>query len=138
MAEAPEAHQRVEHQHVECEAERGMNVREQPPDEPRDGDRRRDREHRRDDALPERAAVQPPLEATRIHQVRALDGSAPLERSPLLERERGDDREEVHREARIGAGSESEVRVIIIDRLRNSRATHRTLAWHAKRWTTTW
>ena len=97
MAEMPKSHQQVKHRHVHQQSECRMDPVREPPHDPGHRDRRYDREHRGKHALPERTAIDALLDATNVDDERAIDRSAPFEGTPLLERERSNDREQVHR-----------------------------------------
>src|SRR5204862_5130110 len=99
VAEAPKAHQQIEHHRIPDEAKQRMNVIRGPPHDNCDGDRRDDGQSRRNGALPCRSAVELAFEPANIADKRALRAGAPPERMPLLEAERREDREQIHRNA---------------------------------------
>ncbi len=97
MAEVTKAHQQVQHRDVDGETGCRVNPIGDPPCDPCRQYGRGDRERRRNDALAQRAAVQPLLDAANVRDVCAFQARPPLERTPLLERERDDDRKQGHR-----------------------------------------
>ena len=97
MAEAAEAHQQVERGHVADEAKERMhdierNSRRRP--RPAPGAHRRER---RDERVLRRPAVQLVLDGARVADEEMLQRRAPMKRAPLLETERREDRDEIHR-----------------------------------------
>ena len=96
VAELPEAEREIEHRDVEEQREERMHGAQQVVREQGQEHRRHDGHQPGDDAVAALAAVERLLEPARPGGERAVHRLSLAERPPLLDDERGDDRESAH------------------------------------------
>jgi hypothetical protein len=97
VAESSKPHQEVERDDVPREREQRMDRRQREEDRSCGNDWRGERDRCCNRALLRGAAVQPALDRTHVLNERMLDACAPSECAPLLEAERRQNRDQIHR-----------------------------------------